>query len=186
MTGRNSGSRSMGETTQITATRRATLARRGTAGCFRSVLAVITQEGRNSATWRSSPLGSRRARRTINRQLIAHSPSATRATPRRVDTAKFYLRQVWMRFAAGAARPVKGCPGALRRHTRLEPIVEVAHAGDRAGRADDELPGHPGTGSEGCTGDVDGPAVGEAFCGGRQRDARITPIDGVCGLAPSS
>ena len=40
ITGRNSGSRSIGESTQSIATRRATLARRGTSGCLRRVRAV--------------------------------------------------------------------------------------------------------------------------------------------------
>ena len=79
ITGRNSGSRSIGETTHTTATSRATLARRGTAGSLRRVRAVVTHDGRNSATCRISPGGRRWARSIITTQAIAQSPTSTPA-----------------------------------------------------------------------------------------------------------
>src|SRR4051794_24055389 len=64
MTGRNSGIRSIGESTHSAANPTATLARRGTAGSVRSLRASRTQLGRNAASSLAAPGGRRRARST--------------------------------------------------------------------------------------------------------------------------
>src|SRR6478735_3822888 len=125
MTGRNSGRRSIGETTHTTATSRATFALRGTAGSFRRILAVVTQDGRNSATCRISPSGRREANSIIETQLIVHNARAAAASRR--------SRSIYRTVADGRAvesirggRPVP-CP-ALR-----QPSSFVCAGGGRGG-----------------------------------------------------
>jgi len=60
---------SIGDSTHSTATSSASFARRGTSGDLRSRRAAVTQAGRNAATSRSRPGGSRRANTTISTQL---------------------------------------------------------------------------------------------------------------------
>src|SRR3954454_5890017 len=64
ITGRNSGMRSIGDSTHSPANAMATFALRGTDGCLRKRRTVVRQFGRKPASSLSVPGGSRRARNT--------------------------------------------------------------------------------------------------------------------------
>ncbi len=80
MTGRNSGIRSIGDRTQSPANATATLARFGTRGSARSLLAVVTQSGRKLANSFSEPSGSLDASRTSSAHEARTMPPPTSAT----------------------------------------------------------------------------------------------------------
>src|SRR3954452_4352013 len=78
MTGRNSGIRSIGDSTHSIATTTATLARRGTRGSLRSTRMAVTQSGRNPARSLATPGGGRRASTIISSQVTTTSALAIR------------------------------------------------------------------------------------------------------------
>src|SRR3954447_10729169 len=80
ITGRNSGIRSIGESTHSPASPTTTFARRGTAGWARSRRAVVTHAGRKRASSFAVPSGRRRASR-ISRPQVARRTAAARPSP---------------------------------------------------------------------------------------------------------
>ena len=86
-TGKNSGTRSIGDSTHKAANPTATLARRGTRESHHSRLAVVTQAGKTDARSLAAPGGRRRTRTTIAVHDRASRPAPTTSTRRRVPTA---------------------------------------------------------------------------------------------------
>lgn len=78
MTGRNSGIRSIGDSTHSIATTTAIFARGGTRGSRRSTRAAVTQSGRNAARSLATPSGSRRASTISSSQDTSTTATATR------------------------------------------------------------------------------------------------------------
>ena len=78
MTGRNSGIRSIGDSTHSIAIRSAIFARRGTRGSVRSVRMAVTQSGRNPARSFATPGGSRRASTISTSQETTTTATAIR------------------------------------------------------------------------------------------------------------
>src|SRR3954453_15234817 len=76
ITGRNSGIRSIGESTHRPANPTASLALRGTAGGARSRRTVVTQAGRNRASSLAVPSGSRLASRISRPQVATMTATA--------------------------------------------------------------------------------------------------------------
>ena len=76
MIGRNSGIRSIGDSTQSPATATATLTRRGTRGSLRNRRAVVTQAGSTVARSLARPGGSRLARTIISIQETVMTTTA--------------------------------------------------------------------------------------------------------------
>lgn len=80
MIGRNSGIRSIGQSTQTKAMTTATLARCGTRGSRRSLRAVVAHAGSTVARSLAAPSGSRRASTTISAHVATSTPPAVLAT----------------------------------------------------------------------------------------------------------
>jgi hypothetical protein len=76
MIGKNSGIRSIGDSTHKPANATATFARRGTRGSHRSRRTVVTQAGSTAAKSFAAPAGRLRARTARNAQVATTSPTA--------------------------------------------------------------------------------------------------------------
>ena len=98
ITGRNSGIKSIGEITQIRAKTVIHRALRGTSGCRRSRRIVVAHAGRNAASSRAKPGGSRLAN-TIN--IVHEAP--IKPPPTRIHLSHTIVQIKWMSDAIWAS-----------------------------------------------------------------------------------
>src|SRR5262245_34344224 len=148
MTGRNSGIRSMGDSTQISAMPTTILARRGTLGSARSRRTVVAQAGRNPARSLSVPSGRRAARTTSRAHVATSAATPTTSQVHQATTTSCHRSQRIRRSTAVVpdGGPRRWTPAAIEDTSWPGSVVRLVprrHERKEAAMRDHYLPGVP-------------------------------------------